>query len=339
MNQPQLAIRDLSLPVRAAKSDWLVAEHWIGFTPQDDTVNARAQCMSTIAAQAAGGYVIEYITQTFGQPNAGFERDPTFLTERDAHRSVAGRFVAVHKLRPTARALREIAGDDEYERIQNMWAAGGKRYRWSVAFPITESYSIHGRPLAGDVLGPAAMKRLFAHPSSTLRPLNDVERAAVAGLPLAPRDSRNGWIGVEDEVGMAERSEIDPATRRAIDADLAAAAMEGVTEERRAKVRLRAAWLADRFVAERRRAGSLRCDECGFDAVAKAAGMGIRARSLLDVHHKAPLDEGVRYTTTADFALLCPTCHRFAHAVLRLDRGRGGAVKQRPALTVSVPHV
>ncbi len=335
MSRSRLTIRDLPLPIRAAKSDWLVADHWIGFTPQDGSLNARAQCMSTIAAQAAGGYIIEYITQSFGEPNAGFDRDPTILAERQAHRAVAGRFAAVHKLRPTARALKEIAGEAEYERIQDMWAASDKRYRWSVAFPITESYSIPGRPLAAEVLGPAAMKRVFAHPSSTLRPLTDAERTAIADLPLAPRSSRNGWIGVEDEAQMAARSDIDPVTRRAIERDLAEAAMEGMTEERRAKVRLRAAWLADRFVTERRRAGSLRCDECGFDAAAKAAGTDVRARTLLDAHHKNPLDEGVRYTTTADFALLCPTCHRFAHAVMRLDRGRGAALAENPAPAVS----
>jgi 5-methylcytosine-specific restriction protein A len=44
---------------------------------------------------------------------------------------------------------------------------------------------------------------------------------------------------------------------------------------------------------------------------------GVSGGSLLEVHHKNPLDEGVRYTTVLDFALPCPTCHRFTHALLR----------------------
>lgn len=38
----------------------------------------------------------------------------------------------------------------------------------------------------------------------------------------------------------------------------------------------------------------------------------------LDVHHKYPLDDGLRQTTLADFCLLCPNCHRFVHALMRL---------------------
>lgn len=43
----------------------------------------------------------------------------------------------------------------------------------------------------------------------------------------------------------------------------------------------------------------------------------VNPRSLLDVHHKNPLDEGERYTTIRDFALLCPTCHRVEHQRLK----------------------
>jgi predicted HNH restriction endonuclease len=31
----------------------------------------------------------------------------------------------------------------------------------------------------------------------------------------------------------------------------------------------------------------------------------------------SPLDEGVRYTTQADFCLVCPNCHRFMHRLAR----------------------
>jgi len=161
------------------------------------------------------------------------------------------------------------------------------------------------------------MQRLFAHPSATLRPLNDDERAAISSLPLMPRPTTNAWIGIEDEIAAAERSEVDKKIARDIDVDLKAAAMEGMTEEQRAKVRRRAAWLAHKFVLQRQKAGTLICDRCSFDPATLINGAPVRPRSLLDVHHLHPLEEGLRVTTLADFGLLCPTCHRFEHALLK----------------------
>jgi 5-methylcytosine-specific restriction protein A len=91
-----------------------------------------------------------------------------------------------------------------------------------------------------------------------------------------------------------------------------------MTDERRAKVRKRAAWLADRFVVLRSKAGTLHCDDCKFDPRAAFPSGGVKPRSLLDVHHKRPIEEGVRYTTVDDLALLCPTCHRIEHARMKL---------------------
>lgn len=317
MTVGQLRIRDLAAPVRAAKSDWLIASHWLGFTPTGDGPNAANQCMSTVQKQSNGGYVIEYITASFGDPNPGHEQDPQYLADRAAHAECAGRFVAVHRLRHTSRPLVEIIGREDFEWIQDVWGKDGKRSRWSVAFPIIEKYAIQTRPRASDVLGPIAMQRLFGHPAATLRPLNDDERAAIADLPLVREESKNAWIGIEDEIAMAERIPPDKRIAGWIEADLAAAAMEGLTEEQKRRVRLRAAWLAQRFVSERRKRGLLKCDDCGFDPVTKANGTPIKPRTLLDVHHKRPLDEGTRYTTLQDFTLLCPTCHRFEHAAIR----------------------
>lgn len=317
-----MKISELSLPVTAAKADWLVATHWIGFTPVDASGGAREQCRSTINSQINGGYVIEYITRNFGDPNPGFEQDARYIEEREQHRHVGGRLVAVHRLRPSARPLIELLGNTEFNRIQDMWAAEGMRYRWSVSFPIIESFSISNPPLANEVFSVEAMRRLFAHPSATLRPLNDDERRQIADLEIERRPTTNAWIGIADEIGMAEKSEINPRTQALIDQDLSGSAMEGLTEEQKRKVRKRAAWLADRFVRERDRNKQLFCDDCGFDPATKAGAAGIRPRSLLDVHHKHPLEEGERYTTVLDFSLLCPTCHRFVHALLRVNASR-----------------
>lgn len=83
---------------------------------------------------------------------------------------LAGRLVAVHKLRTTARNLETIIGEDDFTRLQDMWAQDGGRYRWSVAFPIVESYRIVGRPKAKTVLGDALYRRLYQRSSATLGP-------------------------------------------------------------------------------------------------------------------------------------------------------------------------
>lgn len=321
---PAMKIRDLPNLVTASKSDWLAGTTWIGFTPTDGSLTARNKCQSTIQRQFGGGYVIEYITEKFGEPNSGFDDDPQYLLEREAHKNLAGKFIAVHRLRATARSLIDILGTDEFERLQDMWAQGGNRHRWSVAFPIIESYRVNGRPKAKAILGENLYARVYQHASGTLRPLSESARAAIADLDIEPVTPPNAWIGIEDEFALAERSDIDPQVRRSIDQDLSAPAIEGTTIEHWAKVRTRAAWKAHEFLKVRIRNNTLRCDHCDFDPASRVDTKAIRPRYLLDVHHKYPLAEGVRYTTIADFDLLCPTCHRVEHAILYASSRRMG---------------
>jgi len=103
----------------------------------------------------------------------------------------------------------------------------------------------------------------------------------------------------------------------AIDHDFAA--VEGLLVQQQMIVRSRDTRLAKRFVQQRQRKRSLICDKCRFDPVTLINGAQVNARTLLDVHHLHPLEAGCRKTTLADFALLCPTCHRFEHALLKVQ--------------------
>lgn len=306
-------VSDLPHPVAAAKAHWLVASHWTGFTPVSGAPAAASRCQATIERQLAGGYLLEYITRDFGDPNPGHEADPAFLEEKRKHAEAAGRLVAVHRLLSTAHALRTIVGEAEFERIQDRWAQGGKRHRWSVAFPLVESYTIPTKPFAREVFGRAAMQRLFGHPSAILRPLSDDDRRMITDLPLSPQVTANAWIGIRSEIVAAEGSDIAGAFIREMDRDLGISAVEGFTDEQWTRIRRRAAWLAQKFARRRRDAGTLRCDRCGFDPVERLSGTAIKPRSVLDVHHRCPLEEGRRVTTLADLELLCPTCHRIEH--------------------------
>lgn len=266
--------------------------------------------------------MIEYITEQFSEPNPGFENDPTYLVEREDHKELAGRLIAVHKLHTTARSLETIIGVEEFKSLQDMWAQAGKRYRWSVAFPIIETYEIIGQPKAKAVLGDAGYRRLYQRSSATLRVLNSEEQTAIAFLELKQRPAPNAWIRIEDQFQYAERSEIGSRTQRLIGHDLGDGALEGMTDERKSKMRRRASWLADKFIRKRRRENTLHCDDCKFDPLTVLATLKRHSRTLLDVHHKHPLDEGKRYTTINDFALLCPTCHRLEHIKLKYGKSK-----------------
>jgi 5-methylcytosine-specific restriction enzyme A len=319
-----MKISDLPDQVTASKSDWLAGTTWIGFTPTGGSLTARNKCQSTIQRQFGRGYIIEYITEKFGDPNPGFETDHQYLADRERHGEFAGRFIAVHRLRATARPLVQILGGQQFDHVQDMWSQGGNRNRWSVAFPIIESYRITGRPKAKAVLGEQSYSRLYAHSSATLRPLSDEERTAITDLEIQRTATLNAWIGIEDEFALAESSEIDPRIRKLIDRDLSHPAIEGMTSERWVRVRTRAAWKAYEFLRGRIRTSTLRCDHCGFDPATRVDVTIIRPRSLLDVHHKHPLEEGVRYTNVSDFSLLCPTCHRIEHMRLNAARRSSG---------------
>lgn len=315
----ELRIADLPAPVTAAKVNWRAATTWMGFSPHSAAVDASAQREAVVNRQIAQGYVLEYISLAFGTPNEGFSRDPSYLQEVAEHAPMSGRLVAVHRLWQSSRSLQSIAGDEEFNRIQDTWATPGRsRNKWSVAFPVVESYDIEGWPKANEVFSQEAIKRVFAHPSSTLRPLDDDDRRVLDGLGLQRRKAINAWIAIEDEIRKAEM--LDAPSNRAfvdMDRDLPKSAPEGMTAEQWVRNRVRVAWLADRFAASRRRAGSLICDDCRFDPTTRVGATDIRPRTLLDVHHRAPLAEGVRVTNLADFALLCPTCHRLEHERLR----------------------
>ena len=203
----------------------------------------------------------------------------------------------------------------------------GARHRWSVAFPIVESYSIIGTPKAKEVLDEEGFKHLFHYTTGILRPLLDRERDQIASLEIEKRDVANEWIDFEADVEKARRSELPPSVVSKINEDLALNAFEGVSSEMTAKIRSRCAYLADQFIRDRRRLASLKCDDCGFNPSLRVGDTGVNPRSLLDVHHKNPLGDGPRNTTLADFALLCPTCHRLVHALLRIQIKRDLAIR------------
>jgi predicted HNH restriction endonuclease len=61
----------------------------------------------------------------------------------------------------------------------------------------------------------------------------------------------------------------------------------------------------------RLRGKNLTCDGCGVDLAAEYSS---QHRRVVEVHHVRPLARGPRQAKgTADFNVLCPTCHRVVH--------------------------
>lgn len=311
-----MKISGLPLPVTATKADWLPGTTWLGFTPTGTRADAPAKCQARVNQQLAGGLVLERVTQSFEKPRPGYENHPRVVADRDTHDQLADRLIAVHQLRPSARPLREIVGDEEYEQIQDIWSDPNQRNRWSVAFPIIRTWEIVGRPKAHDVLSAGVFAETYQSQNALLRHVSAKMRIEIANLDVQEIPAPNVWIAIEDEVAIASRDKIPSDLLRDINVDLLGA-LEGEETERKTKIKLRAAWLAQRFWFERKRASAIRCDECGFDPSATASLASLPLRSLFDIHHKNPLAEGVRRTTTQDFSLLCPTCHRIEHARIR----------------------
>ena len=76
-----MKIGELDAPATPLKAEWLAGNTWLSFTPVDSDQTSRTKRQSTIQRQFGNRYVIEYITETFGEPNSGFEEDPNHLAE------------------------------------------------------------------------------------------------------------------------------------------------------------------------------------------------------------------------------------------------------------------
>jgi 5-methylcytosine-specific restriction protein A len=292
----QVLIKDLPNDVMAAKSDWSVAEKYIGCTPSDDTVRARLLCQNSVCGQFKNGYVLEYITEDLPHANPGTESDEEYQERKAKHEPYKGRLIGVHRLHRTARPLIDIIGDEAYERLQDKFALGTRRWRWSATFEILERNSIIEKPKAYEVFGEKLYHSLFRRTTRELRPLTDAHRVALADVEIE-----------RIEISDNERARI----KRDVEEDFAGA-FEGMTKQGKAERLYRETILRETFL--NRCAATMRCDHCDRNA---PKAIRDRARSFFDVHHKKQLADGVRFTRLEDLNLLCPNCHRVEHIIIR----------------------
>ena len=145
----------ISINLSAAKSHWLPGGLSLDFTPIDGSTNARAMCTSAVARQGRNGYILDYARH---RPTPSGVRERSRIPPGPGATCPGCRSADCRSpFRPgSGRSQREIIGNAAFERLQDMWAQDGNRVRWSVAFPIVESYNIENPPYARDVFGAAA---------------------------------------------------------------------------------------------------------------------------------------------------------------------------------------
>lgn len=173
--------------------------------------------------------------------------------------------------------------------------------QWPVSVMLSEVYSIKGEPRLVEDLG-MPDRRVLTNAFDTVR--RDDERIVELWERLAnwPVERRHDVV---TPPGFRE-----PQTLRLVGTfypTVVSASKEGkqiwklsVELERRPELR--------RAAKENNRArnnGRLVCEACGFNDEMSV---------MFDAHHLNPLAAGIRETHVSDLAILCPTCHRWAHA-------------------------
>lgn len=172
--------------------------------------------------------------------------------------------------------------------------------QWPVAVVLTEVYGIEDEPhLMRDL--DFEDRRILANAFDGVR--RDDERVESLWAALRHRPIRRRW-----EVPFLPDF-FDPPAPRLCGSDypkLRLSAEEGrrIRKETVLLERDRTLSLAVKEANRARNGGVIVCEACGL-ADAQA--------SLFDAHHRMPMAHGERVSSLDMFAVLCPTCHRWAH--------------------------
>jgi 5-methylcytosine-specific restriction protein A len=172
--------------------------------------------------------------------------------------------------------------------------------RWPVAVVTSEVYEIVGEPLLIEDLHFPDRKILanaydgIRHDESELERLWDVLRSA----PVRRRWEICPLPGFRDPGRVQMFSTLYPK--------VSAQSSEGkkIWKEQQVLERDKGLSRAAKTANREANGGRLVCEACALSNVREG---------LFDAHHLNPLACGIRQSRVDDFAILCPTCHRWAH--------------------------
>lgn len=173
--------------------------------------------------------------------------------------------------------------------------------QWPVAVVLSEIYRIEGEPLLIDDLGFPDRNILANAYDGILRDDDRMKHLweAVREYPVTRRWDVEPLPGFRDPGKVQLYGSLYPR--------VAANSPEGKRILKEMLVAERDRGMS-KIVKEENRArngGVIVCEGCDFTD---------EQRSLFDAHHLDPLGKGPRWSSPESFAVLCPTCHRWAHA-------------------------
>jgi 5-methylcytosine-specific restriction protein A len=171
--------------------------------------------------------------------------------------------------------------------------------QWPVAVMLAEVYSVVGDPHLMDDLG-FPDRRVLENAYDGVRS-NDADLAAL-------------WDALKDRPLAFRADVLPPPSFRDPGKVQLCSTLYPVVSAAEGKRRYRLAAEIERNSEVAKEAKRLNRYRNGGVLVCEACDLTEEDARLFDAHHLVPLSVGERATTVAHLAILCPTCHRWAHA-------------------------
>ena len=170
--------------------------------------------------------------------------------------------------------------------------------QWPVAVLTSETYSVEGEPLVMEDLGFPDRRILEFAYDTVKRDEGDVERLwkALDGRMLSRR-----WE-ISPPVGFASPAKVQLCS-----------SMIPIISAKEGQRRYELALTIERDSTIKNAAKALNRDRNGGVLICEACDFTDETAAMFDVHHLRPISAGERVSRVDDLAVLCPTCHRFAH--------------------------
>jgi len=197
--------------------------------------------------------------------------------------------------------------------------------QWPVAVVLSEVYAIEGEPRLVEELG-FEDRRILANAFDAVR--RDGLLIGELWKSLSGVEVRRRW-DVKPLPGFRDPGKVQMFGSMYPKVSPSSTEGRRIREESKKLERDRSLARAVKEENRRKNGGVIVCEACEFSDTASA---------LFDAHHLEPLATGIRESRIDDFAVLCPTCHRWAHAksesiLVPLEVGEVRAARTRLELT------
>lgn len=211
---------------------------------------------------------------------------------KQAPKDVRGRLLEVMRVTPVYGHTHVFINDPK---LQN------EMKQWPVATMLSEVFTIEGEPHIVNDLG-FPDRKILEHSFDSVRRTDFLVERLWETLKNRTIKRR---VDVVPPPGFIDRGEFVHVDDVYPTVDKNSEEGQRLYKEMRIIERCRTLVELKKRENKHRNSGRYVCESCGF-----ADKLGV----MFDVHHLFPLHAGSRLTNPSDLAVLCPTCHRWAHA-------------------------